>query len=339
MKQIYLESYFQRGYRSLMKYISNIAHLSSKDREVIKKRINIIEFFDEFGAKACKQAFSKSRSTIYLWKQKLKQEYGRLSSLCPGSRIPHTKRQRETDQRIISYIENYRIEHPGVCKETIKYELDQYCLNHQLKAISSSTIGRIIRDLKQQAKLPQSNKLSYYARTGRLIERKKIQKDKKLRRGGYQPEIPGDLVQIDAIEIFHNGLKRYFITAIDLPCRFGFAYLYKTLSSASAKDFLIKLQSVAPFAIRRIQTDNGKEFHQYFREYANSQKIIHFYNYPRSPQMNNFVEAFNGIIQRQYIDWHHDELENTEIFNRHLMKYLLWYNTRKQHQEIGRAHV
>ena len=77
MKQIYVNGFF-KGYNYLMKYISNIAHMSDKDREVIQQRIRIIEFFDEFGLDATKKAFSKGRSTIFVWKKKLKEQEYRL---------------------------------------------------------------------------------------------------------------------------------------------------------------------------------------------------------------------------------------------------------------------
>jgi len=144
-------------------------------------------------------------------------------------------------------------------------------------------------------------------------------------------------MQIDAIELFIEGTKRYILTAIDVYAKFAFSYAYKSLSSLSAKDFMEKLIKASPFTITHIQTDNGKEFHKYFREYIQNQNIIHFWNYPNCPQMNPFIENFNGLIQRQFIDWHYEDLrDDICAFNSDLMEYLLWYNTKKQHSAIGR---
>lgn len=52
--------------------------------------------------------------------------------------------------------------------------------------------------------------------------------------------------------------------------------------------------------------------------------------------MNSLIENFNGTIQKQYIDWHYDELDNPQIFSQGLMEYLLWYNTEKPHSSIGK---
>lgn len=334
MRQIYIQSFFQSGYNRFMNYIYNIAN--HPKRKVIEKRLEIIKFFGEFGEKATKIAFGKSRSVIYLWKQKIKKAGGKLSALAPETTRPKCLRASKVDYRTKAFIEDYRNKHPGVSKETIYPELMAYCLENNLPIISESTIGRIIKDLKEKGKLPQHQRLSYYARTGKLVVRKQ-QRIKKLRRKDYQPANAGDLVQIDAIELVIDGIKRYIITAIDVHMKFAFAFAYKSLSSASARDFMEKLIEVAPFAILHIQTDNGKEFHKYFRDFVKQQSIIHFYNYPKCPKMNTFIENFNGLIQRQFIDWHCQELKDDIAgFNVLLVDYLLWYNTKKQHSAIGK---
>ena len=73
-----------------MQYSYNI--INHPKRECIERRLEIIKFFDEFGAKATRKAFRKSRSTIYLWKQKLKVSGGKLSALAPGDTTPIHKR-------------------------------------------------------------------------------------------------------------------------------------------------------------------------------------------------------------------------------------------------------
>jgi len=334
MRQIYVQSFFKRGYNRFMDYIYNIS--KHPQLKIIEKRLEIIKFFDEFGEKATKIAYHKGRSTVYLWKQNIRKLGGKLSALAMESTKPKLFRESKVDYRIIEYVENYRNIHPGVSKETIYPELMEYCLKNNLPIISESTIGRIIKELKEKGKLPQHLKLSYYARTGKMTVRNQ-KKAKKLRRKDYQPQQAGDLVQIDAITLFIDGTKRYLITAIDVYGKFAFAYAYKSLSSASARDFTTKLIQVSPFLITRIQTDNGKEFHKFFAEYVRNQTIIHFYNYPRCPKMNTFIENFNGLIQRQYINWHYQELKsNVDGFNIDLMEYLLWYNTKKQHSAIGK---
>ncbi|MCS7200197.1 MAG: hypothetical protein NZ850_07640 [Caldimicrobium sp.] len=63
-------------------------------------------------------------------------------------------------------------------------------------------------------------KLSYYGKTGRFIERER----RKRYRGGRRGLQPGDLVQMDAIVYFLDGIRRYVLVAKDVASRFGFAY-------------------------------------------------------------------------------------------------------------------
>jgi transposase InsO family protein len=338
MKQIYLENAFKKGYNRLMNYISNIAHMPKKDRAVILERLRIIEFFEEFGEEATKKAFNKSRSTIFLWKQNVKNSGGYLSALKPGSKAPQSHPKRKTSNEITNFVLEYRQSHPGVDKMTIKPALDAFCLCLGIDSVSESTIGRIIEDLKEKGRLPD-----YYVRTtingktGHLKVRK-LNKNKpfKQRIGNYKSKEPGDVVQVDAIEIFLDGIRRYIICALDIKTRFAFAFSYKSLSSNCARDFLQRFQTVAPFIVRHIQTDNGKEFHKYFDQYLKTQNMIHFWNYPRSPKMNSYVERFNGLIQKQYVGWHLMEILEPDEFNIGLVKYLTWYNTEKPHRSIGK---
>lgn len=334
MKQVYIESYFKSGYRRFMKYFNDV--FEHPQKEAIEKRLEIIKFFDDYGESATKRAFGKSRSTIYLWKQKLTKCGGKLSSLAPGDRTPIRKRHRQVHPFILDFILEYRTEHPGVDKTTITPLLGLACQRAGIKTISESTVGRIIHDLKEKGRLPKSSRLTINARYDKLVTREEKTKRHKMRRKGFYPTQPGELVEIDTVSIFACGLKRYLLTAIDLPTRFAFAYTYKSSSSANARDFLEKLQSVSPFPIVRVQTDNGHEFEKLFSQACTEQHLVHYFNYPRHPQSNSHLERFNRTIQEQFAYWHIDALDELSDFNRKLMHYLIWYNTERPHRAIGK---
>ena len=59
---------------------------------------------------------------------------------------------------------------------------------------------------------------------------------------------------------FVNGIIRYVISAIDYDSEFIISMGYTNLSSARVKEFLHKFMAIAPFEVKRIQTDNGSEF-------------------------------------------------------------------------------
>ncbi len=234
MKQIYVESFYRNGYSRFMQYINNI--LEHPERKSIEKRLEIIKFCDEFGLEATRKAFGKGRSTIYLWKQKLKKSAGKLSALAPGNKTPLHKRKRVVHPFIESFIVQYRSSHPRADKTTIAPALKAACIAAGLKPVSESTVGRIIHDLKARGSLPSSKRISINGRTGKLMARETRRTRKKTRRKGFYPVRPRELVEIDTVSIFVDRLKRYLLTAIDLPTRFAFAYTYKSSSSANARD-------------------------------------------------------------------------------------------------------
>lgn len=99
---------------------------------------------------------------------------------------------------------------------------------------------------------------------------KKLGLDEPKQRKGYKPklyqraEYPGQKVQIDVKFVpsycISNGQKYYQYTAIDECTRAVFREMYDEHSTYSSKDFLMKLIIAFPFAIREVQTDNGREF-------------------------------------------------------------------------------
>ncbi len=314
-----------------------VDYLDHPQKTGIEQRLEILKFFDEFGLEATRRAFKKSRSTIFLWKQRLVKAGGQLSALAPGNRSPIHRRKRIIDPSIAKFIIDYRTLHPRADKTTIAPALAAECQKAGIKPVSESTIGRIIHDLKERGNLPQNSRIRLNGMTGKLREIRSRQVMRKTRRKGFQPSQPGDLVEMDTVSVFAEGIKRFMFTAIDIKTRFAFAYLYKSNSSANGQDFLKKFSSVAPFSIRHIQTDNGSEFLKHFSQSCHDHDLVHFFNYPRHPQSNGHLERFNRTIQEQFADWNIDCLDDPEPFNRSLMDYLIWYNTQRPHRGIGKV--
>ncbi len=219
MQQIYIKSYFKK-YNKVLEYNSLI---NNSKWEVIEKRLKVIEFFEKWGKEARREAFGVARATVYLWKKKLIESKGDVKSLAPLSKAPKKKRERKVRKEIIEFIVRYREEHPGIGQVAIKYALDEYCNNLGIKSISTSTVARILKDLKKKGVIDDlRTKLRINGRSGKLHEVKRKRR-KKLRRKGYEPEREGDLVQMDSITIFKDGIKRYIISAIDFKSEMAFA--------------------------------------------------------------------------------------------------------------------
>ena len=185
MRQIYVESYF-KGFKKLVNYSLLKDH---PQKDVIERRLKIIDFFDAYGKEATKDAFQVSRSTVYLWKKKLKNSEGKVSSLAPKSKAPRRVRKRVTNPLIIQFVKDYRTKHPGVGKEAIKPELDEYLKEMGIPSISESTIGRIVKDLKKRNLIPDlASKLTFRAKEDKFYEKAYKRRRKKLRRRGYLPQ-------------------------------------------------------------------------------------------------------------------------------------------------------
>lgn len=317
-----------------MEYVAD--YLDNPQKDIIEKRLEILKFFDEFGLAATQKAFKKSRSTIFLWKKKLAKTGGKLSALAPGCRAPLHRRKRVVHPFVLHFILDYRTRRPGADKTTITPALTAACLKAGVKPVSESTVGRIIHDLKTKGHITEASHISLHGKSGRLLEHKSNHKTKKSRRKGFLPAKPGDLVEMDTISFFIDGIKRYLFTAIDIKTRFAFAYAYKSNSSSNGQDFLKKFITVAPFPVTHIQTDNGSEFLKHFNQSCRDNDLVHFFNYPNHPQSNGHLERFNRTIQEQFAEWHSDLLYEPKDFNCLLMDYLIWYNTERPHRSIGK---
>ena len=148
MKQIYVESYYHSGYNHWMEKLNDI--LDHPKQKVIEERIKIIEFFDEYSEQATGKAFGKGRSTVYLWKQRLKKGGYRLSALAPGDKTLKRKKRRPGDPFIEGFIISYRTLHPGVYKATITPVLEDACKKKSIKPPSESTIAESFMTLRRK---------------------------------------------------------------------------------------------------------------------------------------------------------------------------------------------
>ena len=321
---------FVTGYARKAMLIQDITH--HKDRAIIEHRIKVLNFYDRYGHEATKEAFSVSRSTVFLWKSKLKQGQGRLVALAPGDRAPKVRRRRHTHKLVTDFIVNERTVHYRLGKDKLAELLIPICAEADISCPSVSTVGRILQDLKTQGRLPKYQRVTVNGRTGRIYNTKRRLKLKKERRGSYHPEQAGDLVQMDCVIKFVNGMRRYVISAIDYDSEFAFSMGYTSLSSARAKDFLYKFITVAPFEVKRVQTDNGSEFYKLFHEACIDLGLIHYWNYPKQPKMNAKIERYNRTVQEEFVDYHLDDLGyDIGSFNYQLMDWLIWYNTERPH--------
>ncbi len=104
--------------------------------------------------------------------------------------------------------------------------------------------------------------------------------------------------------------RTYLFAAIDRATRWVYVEILKDKSATAASGFFKRLIDHAPFTIRKVLTDNGKEFtdrfcatgerpptgtHAFDRVCADHH-IEHRLTKPRTPQTNGMIERFNGRI-------------------------------------------
>ena len=292
-----------------------------------EERVRILTFWNHHGDAATKEAFKVSRPTLFRWQKLLNDGGGKLEALVPKSTAPNTRRKRVIPKAIEDLIIAER------SRERIgKEKIAKLLKDDKIIVISDSTAGRMLADMKKAGKLPDPVRLTLNGKTGKLMERKPKPRRKKLRSKGHE----GALVKADTIVRFKDGIKRYILTAIDLESEFAFAYAYTSHASTHAADFMRTLKQVAPVSLTHVQTDNGSEFADHFQLFCDAEDITHFHTYPRSPKMNAEIERFNRTLSEAFIAKHRHLLaHDLEEFNRQLMDWLLWYNTRRPHWSIG----
>lgn len=292
-----------------------------------ERRLRILVFWEKHGDVVTSEAFHVSRASLYRWQKVFLESQKKIEALNKQSTAPRNRRRRVIPSPVADLIIQER------CYERIgKEKLAVLLREDSIATLSASTIGRMLNDLKKKGRLPDPVRYTLNGRTGNLIERPIKPKKKRLRSKGHE----GGLVKADTIVRFTNGIKRYIVTAIDLESEFAFAYGYVSHSSKTTADFMQTFKAVAPIFLTHIQTDNGSEFNDHFELFCGQESITHFFTYPRSPKMNAEIERFNRTLSEAFIMKHRHLLAYDLVaFNRALMDWLLWYNTRRPHWSLG----
>jgi transposase InsO family protein len=271
-------------------------------------------------------AYDVKERTLWYWKQRFEAVGRKPEALNPRERTPKRKRIRTWDYRIIDEIRRLREAHPNLGKDKLYPLLLDYVEVHSLGVCPKpSTIGRIMKDKGGLRTAPQK-----ITGTGRIKpqNRQKVARKPK----GFKALYPGHCIALDTIEKQYQGRRLYVLTAVDLYSRTTFAIATRSHSSKTAAHFFSLIQTLFPYQIDTVLTDNGSEFKKHFRELLKTQGIIHYHTYPKTPKMNAHCESFNGTIQAEFVDFNITNLfTDLTHFNTLLHEYLMFYNTKRVH--------
>ncbi len=299
--------------------------------EVASQRMKILRFYEEYGEGATKEAFGADRKVIHRWRRRLKGSGGRLESLVPLSTRPHRVRQSSVPAEMVGFIKGLREKHPRLGKEKIKVLLDKYCQQKGWPQVSISTIGNILK--RHQMFFQRSGRV-YHDPTSHWA-RKKHQRGKRLRVKHPPKPSEGGYILSDTVERVTDGIKDYFLSAIDARLKFVLTLNYKRLTSRNMKDFYRRFRRVYPGVIKSWQSDNGSENLGEFDEQLRKEGIPHYFTYPHCPKINTYIERYNRTLQEEFIDNHLDIIHDKELFHRALAEYLIFYNTQRPHKSLG----
>lgn len=269
--------------------------------------------------------------------------------------------------RVIKYyLKTHRIELGSIPKSVslvVSVLLEKAQLSHQLldaftyerlpriRLPSVSTVGRIITELQSKpfnrnGLADTSTKHTLYGRTGSVLPRARRNSihstvlrtpDTKTKDEQFAC---GERIQIDSVEVRNQGVKWYFIGATDVRSKVAVYIPTLHQDSASATQ-LLNLLFELPFLITpntEFQTDNGSEFKASFSKALEERKNTHYYNYPRSPKMNTFIEKTNDSFRKEFIPKILPYMRRgnhcKELVTRELAEYLYNYNFHREHQGI-----
>lgn len=325
--------HYARAYRvySGVKGMEDLAKMSYsleayEQSEPAQKRFKILEFYKRYGEKATKAAFGVGRKTLYHWQKRLKDNGGRLEALVPMTKRPKRSRKSQINSKIIKHIQDLRIQHPRLGKEKIKPLLDEYCQKQVLKSISVSSIANVIKRYKLD--VPKLGKI--YHGTGhklRRIKRHRVRYVVKTDQPGY--------ILSDTSQMIVDGVKYYWMSAIDAHTKFALTLSYKRQNSRSMKDFYQRFKNVYPGTIRIWQTDNGSENLGEFEDVLKKDAIPQRFIYPHCPKTNAYIERYNRTLKEEFVYNHLDIIHDPTLWAKALTNWLIFYNFKRVHKSLN----
>ena len=231
--------------------------------------------------------YKTSRQQIKRWRDRYD---GTVQSLLPKSRRPKSHPNQHTQEEIELVMKKYRkFGYEGLAEVYVKARKEGYSRTYD-------SMCRIIRRMKGNAK----------EKPKKLYKRKKK---------AEQAKYPGERVQIDikyvpeeCIQFGTRDQKYYQITALDEYTRKRVLRIADEKSTYQTAKFLENLERELGFDIKKVQTDNGKE-------YVTTR--------PYSPWENGKVERSHRLDSKYYAD---KKFKSKEELLRAIRKYNTRYN-------------
>jgi transposase InsO family protein len=163
--------------------------------------------------------------------------------------------------------------------------------------------------------------------------------DRRWRR--YEKQRPGHQLQVDVkfIEpLGQQGRRRKFyqFTAIDDCTRLRVLRAYPRCDQKTAIAFVDDVCAKLPFAVERVQTDNGVEFGAAFHWHLLDQGIDHVKIRPRTPRLNGKVERSHRIDSEEFYRLLEGQvIDDANVLSTKLQEWEDYYNYHRPHGALG----
>jgi len=265
--------------------------------------------------------FGVSRDTFYLWKRRFNPKNLKSLEDDTKTRRPHRLREMTTDPAILQKIYDIRL----VDKEKSKHEINEE-LKRQGVKVAHNVIQKVINRHYELRNINHKAKVRKY----RNYSIARIKAARELR-----DQHPGALIQIDTKHLYILNKRFYLFATIDTKSRLGYVWAYRSASSLSAADFLLKVIKRFPFAIQAVNTDNGSEYLLNFHKLCEGLNITHYFTYPNTPKMNARAERFIQTAQYEFFHYQDDLLPELQEVNQRCNIFNRKYNHKRFHQALN----
>lgn len=301
-----------------------LARLGSELSRAARLRLQWMDYYFTHGENAALTGrhFGISRQSFYRWKRRYDPQ--NLASLEDRSHRPHRRRQPTWSAELAEAVLRLRRQYPRWGKDKLGV-----LLRREDRKVSTSMIGRILTHLKRRGRLVEPLPMRIKARRSRPARPYAVRKPR-----DYQPQAPGDLVQVDTLELRPlPGVILKQFTARDVISRWDVIQAHSRATASLAAQFLDTLQQRMPFPIRAIQVDGGSEFAADFEQACRERRLKLFVLPPRSPKLNGRVERAQRTHTEEFYEvtpcsWLIPQL------NQELRAWERIYNTVRPHQAL-----
>ena len=230
----------------------------------------------EMKVTAAARALGKSRQIIHRWIQ-VYEELGpeALYPQKPGPKkgSPVNRTPEDKENLVLRLAEEHPFEGP--------LPLSRRYLEETNEKLNSVTVWRIIKRIGHR-----------YGRPSSIPRKKPVL---------YVKSFPGEEIQMDSFYPFGRSRKLVSFDAIDDHSRWPESKLYETREEKNAIHFLHYLVARAPFAIRVVRTDRGREFSGKFTQACRALGIEHIRNKGYSPENNGKIERWHRTLREDLV--------------------------------------